>query len=284
MKLIKFDRPDGRQLNFEIIKVKPQDVTRNVTPDRHRHEFYSIFFVLSGISTQEIDFKRYDIHKNQILFIPKGSIHWEIETKNLESYILLFKDDFFAKPMMNMINGFVKYAIFQRKIVLNLSETQTKEFLKLAEVIEQEHNQEDHQNLIFILQNLVLVWVNKMQSIAQPVYSKNNFINQGILFQQFVSLLDKNYTKHKDISFYCTELGCTSKKLSQVLNEILGKPTNEIIIDTIILEAKRKLCYTNLSVKEIAYELGYDNPFYFSRIFKNKEKQSPEEFRKQFAL
>jgi AraC family transcriptional activator of pobA len=284
MKIVKFNRPDGRQINFEIIKVLPQNVSRNVTPDRHRHEFYSIFFVLNGISTQEIDFDKYDIHKNQIVFIPKGSIHWEIESKNLESYILLFKDEFLPKPMMDMINGFIKYAIFQRKLVLDLSEIQTQEFIKIAEVIKQEHNQSDHQNLIFILQNLLLVWLNKMESIAQNFNSKNTFVNNGILFQQFASLLDKNFAKHKDIAFYCTELGCTSKKLSQVLNEIMGKPTNEIIIDTIILEAKRKLCYSSLSIKEIAFELGYDNPFYFSRIFKTKEKKSPEEFRKQFAL
>ena len=68
------------------------------------------------------------------------------------------------------------------------------------------------------------------------------------------------------------------------MSEIMGKTTNEIIIDTIILEAKRKLCYSSLSIKEIAYDLGYDNPFYFSRIFKNKEKHSPEEFRKQFSF
>lgn len=284
MKLIKFERPDGQKINFEIIKVLPQNVERNVTADRHRHEFYSVFFVLGGVSTQEIDFSKYNIQKNQLVFIPKGAIHWEIESKNLESYILLFKDDFLAKPMMEMVNGFVKYAIIQRKLILDLTEIQSQEFRKLAEVIEQEQNQTEHQNLIFILQNLLLVWLNKMESIAQQFISENNFINKQMLFQKFVALLDANYLQHKDVSFYCTQLSCTTKKLSQTLTDITGKSTNDIIIDTILLEAKRKLCYTNLSVKEIAFELGYDNQFYFSRIFKAKEKISPDEFRKQFAL
>jgi len=284
MKLIKFERPDGQKINFEIIKVLPQNLERNVTADRHRHEFYSIFFVLGGVSTQEIDFSKYNIQKNQLVFIPKGAIHWEIESKNLESYILLFKDDFLAKPMMEMVNGFVKYAIIQRKLILDLNDIQCQEFRKLAEVIEQEQNQPNHQNLIFILQNLLLVWLNKMESIAQQFISENNFINKQMLFQKFVALLDANYLQHKDVSFYCTQLNCTTKKLSQTLTDITGKSTNDIIIDTILLEAKRKLCYTNLSVKEIAFELGYDNQFYFSRIFKAKEKISPDEFRKQFAL
>ena len=50
-----------------------------------------------------------------------------------------------------------------------------------------------------------------------------------------------------------------------------------------ILDAKRELCYYNKSVKEIAFELGYDNQYYFSRIFKKRTTFSPEEFRKQFA-
>jgi AraC family transcriptional regulator, transcriptional activator of pobA len=284
MKLIKFKRPDGRKINFEIVKLPPQDLKPHEAIARHRHEYYSILFVINGTSKQEIDFDEYTIKKSQLVFIPKGGIHRDIESKKFESYMLLFKDDFLAKNMMEMVNSFVRYAIFQRKLVLDLTTSQHEEFLKLAAVIEQEQNQEEHQNLIFILQNLLLVWLNKMESIAQHLISKNSFINNGALFQKFVTLLDENFLQHKDVAFYCKELNCTAKKLSQTLTEITGKSTNDIIIDTILLEAKRNLCYTSLSIKEIAHELGYDNQFYFSRIFKTKEKVSPEEFRKQFAL
>lgn len=283
MKYVKFQRPDQRNLNFEIIKVKPQNTNRNITPDRHRHEFYSIFFVLNGTSTQEIDFEKYCITQRQIVFIPKGAIHWEIESHNLECYIMLFKDDFLAKPMMNMINSFVKYVIFQRKLILNLSEAEHQEFLKLAEVIEQEHAKENHQNLIFILQNLLLVWINKMESLAQQSALPNNFVESQLLVQKFIALLDQNYHRHKEVSFYCERLHCTSKKLSRTLNRIFGLSTNDFMIENIMLEAKRKLCYTNFTVKEIAFRLGYENPHYFSRIFKTKTGLSPEEFRSQFG-
>lgn len=284
MKLVKFKRPDGRKINFEIVKPSPQNLTSKTAIERHRHEYYSIFLVLNGTSKQEIDFEEYTIKKHQLIFIPKGAIHRDIESENFETYTLLFKDDFLAKNMMEMVNGFVKYAIFQGKLLLDLSKTQHKEFLKLAAVIEQEQNQAEHQNFIFILQNLLLVWLNKMESIAQQFVPKNSFISNGILFQKFITLLDEHFLQHKDIAFYCKELNCTPKKLSQTLTEITGKSTNDIIIDTILLEAKRNLCYTNLSIKEISHELGYENQFYFSRIFKTKEKISPEEFRKQFAL
>lgn len=284
MKLVKFKRPDGRKINFELLKIIPQSSPRQVAMERHRHEYFSCFLVLEGTSKQEIDFEAYQIKKHHLVFIPKGAIHWDIETNKLEGYQLLFKDDFLAKSMLEMVNGFVKYAIFQHKLVLTLSSKQTREFIKLAELIEQEQNQAEHQNLIFILQNLLLVWLNKMESIAQQSNSPNTFINNGVLFQKFITLLDQHYLTHKDVSFYCEELNCTAKKLSQTLTEVTGKSTNDIIIDTILLEAKRDLCFSNLSIKEIAFNLGYENQFYFSRIFKTKEKISPDEFRKKFAL
>jgi AraC family transcriptional regulator, transcriptional activator of pobA len=284
MDIVKYKRPDGRNLNFQIKKNDSQNLKRKDKPNRHRHEFYTIFFIIDGNGKQEIDFNEYNIQKNQIVFVPREAMHWEIESQNLESYTIFFKEDFLAKPMMEMIDSFVKYAIFQRKLVIDLSDVQKNEFLKLAELMVQEENQDDHQNLIFILQNLLLVWVNKMESVAQKFTTNNTFINNGILFQKFVVTLDQNFLKHKDISFYCLELRCTAKKLAQTLTEITGKTTNDIIIETILLEAKRMLCYTNLSIKEIAFDLGYDNQFYFSRIFKTKEKQSPDEFRRQFAI
>ena len=76
MKLIEFYRPDGKKLNIEIIKYQPDDLSRNKTPDRHRHNFQSLFFILEGKSVQEINFQDYEIEANQIMLIPKGAIHW----------------------------------------------------------------------------------------------------------------------------------------------------------------------------------------------------------------
>jgi AraC-like DNA-binding protein len=123
-----------------------------------------------------------------------------------------------------------------------------------------------------------------MESISQQLNSANPFINNGSLFQKFVTLLDQNYLIHKDVGFYCQELNCTAKKLSQTISAITGRSTNDVIIETVLLEAKRNLCYSQLSIKEIAFNLGYENQFYFSRIFKNKVKLTPEEFRKRYAL
>nr|WP_295928292.1 helix-turn-helix domain-containing protein [uncultured Dyadobacter sp.] len=59
-------------------------------------------------------------------------------------------------------------------------------------------------------------------------------------------------------------------------------PPNDIIKDRILLEAKRLLCYTNLSVKEVAYQLGYEDPAYFNRMFTGKTGDTPHNFKKNF--
>ena len=252
--------------------------------DRYRNDENSIILVLKGAFTQEIDFETYDLSTNQMVFVPRGVIQREDPRQLADAYVIRFQDTFFSEPMLKMIAGFMSHMIFRKRLVLTLSETQTSEFLKLAAVIEQEKQQKFHQNQVFILQNLLLVWLNKMESIAQNFTENNWHIEKGGIFQQFTSLLAHHYREHKEVSYYCDVLQCTAAKLSQIVKTITGKTTNELIIDTILLEAKRDLSYTNKSIKEIAFALGYANQFYFSRLFKSKTSLSPDEFRKRYGL
>jgi len=64
---------------------------------------------------------------------------------------------------------------------------------------------------------------------------------------------------------------------------MIGQTAQDVIIDKVLLEAKRELCFTNQSIKEVAFNLGYENQYYFSRIFKKRIDMNPEEFRKQYA-
>ena len=75
------------------------------------------------------------------------------------------------------------------------------------------------------------------------------------------------------------ELNISLKHLNRICNEILKKTTTEVIVDRIILEAKRMLLDKNWTVNEIAFELGYEDYSYFSRLFKKNSGMSPSEFR-----
>ncbi len=282
MKTVEFKRPDGKALQMEVIKYNAHEPSRNKTPDRHRHNFHSIFFIQEGISEQEVDFEAYALQANQIMLIPQDAVHWEKETHHLKGYVVLFKAEFFSFAQKVLLDGLMQYAVAMRKLLLTIPTDRRSNIEMYFELLYQEQFFEDNQNQTFILQNIFLALLNKLEGLLQ---TKNihSFITHRQVFQQFITLIEENYKTQKPLDFYINELQTTRRSLNKILKELIGKTAQDLIIERIILDAKRELCYYNKSVKEIAFELGYDNQYYFSRIFKKRTTFSPEEFRKQFA-
>lgn len=127
-----------------------------------------------------------------------------------------------------------------------------------------------------------------------------NLFNSIILIlvnnnHDFVSLPDKYYHRihdffllvfdksksEKRVSYYAEKLNISSKRLNQILNEFTNKSASYFIQEHLIMEAKRRLLYSNMNINEIAEELGFDDVGYFSRFFKRWEQTSPERFRKK---
>jgi AraC family transcriptional activator of pobA len=101
-----------------------------------------------------------------------------------------------------------------------------------------------------------------------------NYINQ------FKELLDSHYRNHFNIDFYANQIGITPTQLNRVCRNILGKSSLTVINQRLMLEAERDLLYTALSIKEIAYSLGFQDAAYFTRFFKKQAKLSPNDFRR----
>ena len=98
----------------------------------------------------------------------------------------------------------------------------------------------------------------------------------------FKSLVVENYKSMKSPAGYAGILNITSSYLNEVVKNITGFSATYWIQHEIILEAKRLLCYTDLTVKEISFELGYDDPAYFSRLYHKVTTDTPLTFRKQY--
>lgn len=101
-------------------------------------------------------------------------------------------------------------------------------------------------------------------------------------YRNFNQLVEIHFKKWHSVADYAQLLGLTAKTLSNKFNKLNLVQPNEIIKSRILLEAKRLLCFTDWSVKEIAYELGYEDPAYFNRLFTGKVGNSPIVFRKLF--
>lgn len=93
------------------------------------------------------------------------------------------------------------------------------------------------------------------------------------------SLIDQHYKENRSVRFYADQLHLSPRTLSDMVKRVFNKTVGELIKLRLVLEAKRQLFFSEYSIKEIAYELGFEEPAYFSYFFKNATAISPEEFR-----
>lgn len=99
------------------------------------------------------------------------------------------------------------------------------------------------------------------------------------LLRRFETLLDRHYRAHWPVARYAAELAITPAHLSRITRKAFGRPASALIEDRLIREARRNLVFTNLPVSTIAYALGFEDPAYFSRVFKRATGHAPRAFR-----
>jgi AraC-like DNA-binding protein len=101
-------------------------------------------------------------------------------------------------------------------------------------------------------------------------------------FEEFLELLEKHSTTHKQVSQYTDVMNLSPYQLNEITKTTIGKTASELINEHIILEAKRHLLATPNQIKDIADHLGYEDVSYFIRFFKKHTNYSPEAFRRNF--
>lgn len=102
--------------------------------------------------------------------------------------------------------------------------------------------------------------------------------------RNFSQLVEQHFYSKKSVSDYAELLNISPKNLNKKIVALSNKPPNQIIKDRIVLEAKRLLAHTDLTSKEIAYKLGYEDDAYFTRFFSNQVALSPIQFRKSYQI
>jgi len=152
--------------------------------------------------------------------------------------------------------------------------------------------QEYHSNIDKFSQDVVIAQLELLLTYADRFYHRQ-FITRKITNHQILGRLEDILTKYFNsddlarkglptVQYIAESLNVSPGYLSSLLKVLTGQSTQQHIHDKLIEKAKEKLAATDLSVSEIAYELGFEHPQSFSRLFKTKTNLSPLEFRESF--
>ena len=270
---------------FKVIRL--EFVDQSVSPvNPNRALYHSIIFATKGASVFSIDLKEYELKGNQILIVPQGAIWQKGETDQLHGYEIRFSNDFFSHVQALLLNGLFLKLVLERQLSISVVEAEKKTLALYFQLLYDEQSNGHCQNQTFLLQNLMLSLLNKIEGYtfaSAENQHDNPFIDNRIFFQKLISLIEDHFRKQHSSKFYLDQLQINSKKLNGIAKSMIGKTVSQLILERIMLEAKRELCFSENSIKTIAIALGYENQYYFSRIFKKKILHTPEEFRKLFA-
>jgi AraC-like DNA-binding protein len=283
----KYDFKTGLPQEFEIVDLtKLYAAFKNTLTTTHRTGFYHIIWFQQGSPTHLVDFNSIKIKPNTLLFLNKDTVHrFDTKTK-FGGKAILFTDSFFCKTetdtrfLRNSILFNDLFSISQIQL-----QKQSKLFIGLLQQMTDELKNIKDNPQSDILQNLLHYFLlHSEREIRKQKFTK---IKKGadldyvILFKD---LLEKDYKNQKQVNYYAKEIIITEKRLYQATKKVLGKSPKEIIDDRIMLEAKRILAHTTESVKEIGYNLGFDEPTNFIKYFKKHFQSTPTEFREKITL
>tara|TARA_Y100001972_G_C7658575_1_gene331881 strand:+ start:402 stop:1310 length:909 start_codon:yes stop_codon:yes gene_type:complete len=177
-------------------------------------------------------------------------------------------------------NGILFYGYHEIPLV-NIPIMEDPKFKALFQVFDDEfQNRDDIQGeMLQILLKRLIIKITRLAK--KQLFGAKSNDSEIELIRQFNILVDKHFKTHKKVSDYADMLFKSPKTLANTFSRLHDATPLQIIHDRIVLEAKRKLIHTDYSVKEIAFQLGYDDVGSFHKLFKKVTKRSPQSFKNQ---
>jgi AraC-like DNA-binding protein len=270
------DRKDFNILRLEDLYLE----TKGVIPPFRQSDFM-ILFVKQGSGKRSIGHYTFTIEDNSLAVIPKRVIHAATYNSQPTGYLITFHPDFFLQQSFS-------YKLLDNKRVLKpslqpfmvLSNEQATEMTDIFEKIIEECNsgfEEKKQMIALKLLELLLLcdrfFTEKAACDCTLGYSD--------LLQTFNELIESNFTRHRNVQFYADALNTHPNNLNYLVKKATGLTAKQTITNRLIIEAKYLLVSTSLTVKEIAYELGFEDANYFISFFKKDQHATPLLYRHQ---
>ncbi len=245
----------------------------------HKHSTYISILFTKGTGEHQIDFDTYRIKPGSVFLLSPGQVHcWKL-SREVEGFVFFHTKEFYDSIFLKkQIDHYPFFYLQQNYPVIYLSSKELKTTTLLFSEIYAEYKErkawadtklETLVDLVYIDLARVYKNVSEIGSIGDSGYLK---------VKKLQKLIDEHFRTKKFPADYADMMNMTTRHLSRVCREVLNKSTGDLIMERVLIEAKRLLIQKNITVSMVADELGYEDYSYFIRMFKKNTSLSPKEF------
>lgn len=262
------------ELDTYGVEVLPMTKLDDSVQDAHRDDHYMLILLQKGTIEIEIDFHPVIFKGPSLCIVTPGQVHRYLQRKNIAGYFLFIDTKFVTNQYREI---FATYEHIRQVAAIHKEDMLFASTLILAQLLSQQEHALS-KSLIASQTNTILgitaAHIIQSQSAHYPLSGQRYNI-----VKQFKQCISTHYKTMKQVQDYAAMLNITPLYLNEVIKEMTGYPASFWIQQEIVLEAQRMLVYTSQDVKQIAWELGYEDPTYFSRFFKKNTGMTALAFR-----
>jgi AraC family transcriptional regulator, transcriptional activator of pobA len=250
----------------------------------HRHDFYEVLYLSNGSGFHIIDNECYKILPPCIFFMSPGQTHKLELSNDVEGYIFLFTSEFYILQHQNK-NRLLEFPFFfsieQKNPPLFLKSEKDIFFLEslfIRGCYEIAKENKCSEELVRSILDLILLTCDQLY----PDHFRTLTLNKGhILVKKLFYLIEENYQNNLRVNDYANMLAITPNHLTQIVKQVTGKTTIELLQEKLNVEVKRLLMHTNMTVSEISELMKFPDQSYFTKYFKKVSGLTPLQFRKK---
>ncbi len=248
----------------------------------HKLAYYDITLISEGAGYFHIDDRRYTVQPDDVVVSRPGEIR-EWDKDNIRNgYALIFEEEF----LLSFFNDpdFLRHLSYFRQGTSSKISLDDETATRIAGLMKNIKNEIDSyqikdKHILRALLYETLMLLNRTHvSTNGSADETRKTPNQHV--DKFIALVNKDFKHHHSICYFADKLYITSNYLNEIVKNKTGVTAKQHIQDKIILETKKMLVYTNLSIVEIAAGLGFDDSSYFARFFHKQTGTTPLQYRK----
>jgi len=279
-KIIELDTSFEKKLDYFFFRLEDSLPVYGYIIPPYKISNVIIIYTIKGEGERTVGKIKAPMNANSLVIIPSQTINSGKHSKDTQGYLLAFNLNFFLQERLPR-HHLLKLDLFRKDLnpYSQVNLRQAKVLKAIFETLLDERNQK---------------WVNKEEMIALKIlelilicerlfkhHEKLNRKSWSPVYVRYIDLIQRHYKEHHSTSFYAKQLHVHPNVLNTICKRHLDQSAKQTIDMKLIREAENLLFHTSLTVKEIAYELGFKSASNFFRFFKRNTGNSPQSSRQK---